>query len=88
MEISDVERHGGDGTIAFGMPMSIDPRTASDYFEEGVAARAGGKPVSDNPYCVGTVQRTEWDSGWKATLELDEDDDPASDRIRRDAARD
>ena len=58
--------------------MHLDP--VSDQFQEGVEARAKGKSLDDNPYCIRTDEHTEWSVGWNATLDLDEDDDPASDR--------
>jgi hypothetical protein len=51
-----------------------------DPFQEGVDARAKGKTLADNPYCIRTDDHIEWAAGWRATLDLDEDIDPASDR--------
>lgn len=56
----------------------------SDFFQEGVDARARGAALDDNPHCVRTDEHAEWAAGWGATFDLDEEDDPASDRDRPD----
>ena len=59
-----------------------DPLVRS--FQQGVEAREKGGRLADNPYCPGSAERAEWAKGWGATLDLDEEADPASDRIRDD----
>ena len=54
------------------------------FFNQGVDARAQGKRPGDNPYCPGTAERAEWAKGWSAILDLDEDRDPGSLRVRDD----
>ena len=54
--------------------------TCSAQFEEGADARARGKVLADNPYCIQTTEHAEWAAGWRAVFDLDEEDDPASDR--------
>ena len=67
-----------------GSPMA-DRSTASErHFKEGMKARAAGKVLDDNPYGIRTDEHEEWAAGWSATFDLDEDDDPASDREPRD----
>lgn len=56
----------------------------ADAFEQGVDARAQGRPQSANPYEPGTSERSEWAAGWNATFDLDEDDDPGSCRGDKD----
>ncbi len=55
-----------------------------DAFQDGVTARAAGKRLSDNPHCLSTTAHREWAEGWRATLDLDEDDDMESCRDRSD----
>jgi len=55
-----------------------------DAFQQGVSARAAGKRISDNPHCLSTEAYTEWAEGWRATLDLDEDDDMDSCRDKTD----
>ena len=53
-------------------------------FTEGVKARAKRLPEGHNPYPAGSLQRREWQEGWIATQDLDEDRDPCSCRITSD----
>ena len=64
--------------------MTSPPKDLIDVFKEGVDARGCGRPESMNPYPAGTRERQEWLEGWSATFDLDEDDDPCSNRIRSD----
>ena len=64
--------------------MVAHPKTLSDYFEEGVEARADGRSQLDNPYRIGTDEHREWAEGWHAVCDLDEEDDPASTRLDSD----
>jgi hypothetical protein len=50
-------------------------------FEEGHEARAKGLLPTDNPYRHDSAEWREWRAGWEATLDLDEEDDPASNRL-------
>ena len=59
-------------------------REPLDFFQQGVTARAKGKPRLDNPHCAETEAHTEWLEGWRATFDLDEDDDCDSCRDRSD----
>ena len=59
----------------------MDQPNLQDCFQAGADAKAKGRPRSDNPYAVGSDERTEWDEGYRATCDLDEDGDPASDRL-------
>lgn len=52
----------------------------TDCFQQGADARAAGKALSDNPYGIRTDEHADWADGWRATFDLDEDDDPASTR--------
>lgn len=53
-----------------------------DCFQDGVDARAKGQALADNPHCIRTDDYAEWAAGWRATFDLDEDDDPTSLRMR------
>ncbi len=55
--------------------------TLQDCFQAGADAKAKGRPPSDNPHAVGSDERVEWDEGYRASCDLDEEDDPASDRL-------
>lgn len=57
------------------------PQNVQDCFQAGADARLQGKKPSDNPYPIGSEERAEWDEGYRATCDLDEEDDPASDRL-------
>ena len=47
-------------------------------FKAGVEARGAGLTLDRNPHAAGTEERREWEAGWKATVEIeDEDDGPA-----------
>ena len=46
----------------------------SDYFDEGLQARQEGKRLRDNPYCAGSEKRNEWDAGFEAKLDFEEED--------------
>ncbi len=50
-------------------------------FQAGLNARHAGSKPSDNPYPIGSPERDEWGEGFRATCDLDEEDDPASDRL-------
>lgn len=51
-------------------------------FQQGVDARAAGIKAAANPFCVATEAHAEWLEGWRATHDLDEDDDFESCRDR------
>ena len=53
---------------------------SADRFQQGVEARAAGRTLGDNPYCIRTEDYAEWAAGWRATFDLDEDNDFTSDR--------
>jgi hypothetical protein len=53
-----------------------------DAFQDGVTARSAGKRLADNPFCLSSGAHKEWAEGWRATLDLDEDDDMESCRDR------
>ena len=61
--------------------MSSREPDLQDCFQAGVAARQDGREISDNPYPIGSRERSEWTEGFRATCDLDEEDDPASDRL-------
>lgn len=61
--------------------MSKSPLNLQDCFQAGADARLKGSKSSDNPHPIGSDERAEWDEGFNATCDLDEDVDPASDRI-------
>ena len=65
---------------SLGVSMSTNSEARSDFFREGSDARANGVALADNPYSVRTDEHAEWSAGWRATFDLDEEDDPASDR--------
>ena len=52
-------------------------------FEEGAEARAKGLDAADNPYGPETPEGKEWGAGFGATFDLDEEDDPLSNRLRK-----
>ncbi len=52
-------------------------------FAAGVEARAAGREEADNPYDPLSPQGHEWRAGWRATCDLDEEDDPASMRMHK-----
>ena len=54
----------------------------SACFEQGAEARLKGRSRSDNPYPAGSDQRIEWEQGFLAKCDLDEERDPASDRAQ------
>ncbi len=49
--------------------------TLDAIFKAGGDARRAGKPLRGNPYAAGSEEREEWDAGWCATVEIDDDDD-------------
>ena len=52
-------------------------------FTAGADARAAGTPQTENPYPPACPEHTEWAAGWQATFDLDEEDDPLSNRLHR-----
>ena len=52
----------------------------SEFFQQGADARAADVNRGDNPYGLGTMENREWTAGWCATFDLDEEDDPQSNR--------
>ena len=64
--------------------MKAAERTRTKAFEEGADARARGQALADNPFCLNSEEHTEWAAGWRATFDLDEEDDPQSDRVKTD----
>ena len=63
--------------------MSMDePADLEDCFKQGMQARSEGLRLSENPFGVRTPEHREWAAGWAATLDLDEDDDPESTRVK------
>ena len=50
-----------------------DPKPLDDFFREGLQARLDGKSLHDNPYAAGSAKRREWQAGFCATVD-DEDD--------------
>ncbi len=54
----------------------------SDTFQEGTDAKLQGLKLDDNPYALATAEREEWKQGFLAKCDLDEEDDPASDRLK------
>ena len=62
--------------------MSPPLKRQNDRFEEGVDARAAGRKLDDNPYCIRTEEHADWAAGWHATFDLDEENDPDSNRDR------
>lgn len=61
---------------------SSHPKTADGPFQQGVDARSAGWRCSHNPHPADTDAHTEWLAGWRATYDLDEDDDIESCRNR------
>ena len=51
-----------------------DPKPLGDYFDEGLQARLDGKGLHDNPYAAGSAKRREWNAGFCATVESDDQD--------------
>lgn len=47
-------------------------------FKAGAEARLLGHGLHDNPYAVGSAERAEWDAGFKASPQIDPDEDPNS----------
>lgn len=66
----------------------IDPKPLGDYFAEGLKARRDGKGLHDNPYAAGSAKRREWNAGFCATLEEDDDLRSGPDEPTEDAASD
>ena len=60
--------------------MRDEKSVLEDRFQEGTDARARGVPRSENPYGLRTAEHKEWDAGWLAIFDLDEEDDPESTR--------
>lgn len=52
-----------------------EPKPLGHYFKEGMKARLDGKALHDNPYSAGSPKRREWDAGFCATVEAEDDDD-------------
>jgi hypothetical protein len=63
------------------MPRTDHPLT--EAFVAGTDARADGRPLADNPHAMQSRLHEEWSAGWSATLDLDEEDDPLSSRMRK-----
>ena len=51
-----------------------DPKPMTAYFHEGLDARAEGKTIHDNPYSAGSQQRREWNAGFCATVDTEDDE--------------
>ena len=51
-----------------------DPKPLEDFFREGLRARAEGRALHDNPYAAGSAKRREWNAGFCATAEAEDDD--------------
>ncbi len=47
-------------------------------FKAGANARQSGQSMHDNPYAAGSDERAEWDAGWKATADCDEEGAPGA----------
>lgn len=56
-----------------------EPKPLSDFFKEGMEARLKGGTLHDNPYSAGSEKRREWNAGFCATAETDDDDGMRSD---------
>ena len=54
------------------LPIATIP--TCEYFDQGMQARLDGKSVRDNPYCAGSDKRQEWDAGFRAKLDIEDDD--------------
>lgn len=52
-----------------------DPKPLDAYFQEGLEARLDGKALHDNPYAAGSAKRREWNAGFRATVEAEDEDD-------------
>ncbi|WP_237477897.1 hypothetical protein [Lichenibacterium dinghuense] len=52
-----------------------DPKPLDDCFQEGMDARLDGRSVHDNPYAAGSARRREWNAGFCATVEAEDEDD-------------
>ena len=52
-----------------------DPKPLDAYFQEGLQARLDGQALSDNPYAAGSAPRREWNAGFSATVEAEDEDD-------------
>ena len=51
-----------------------DPKPLDDYFQEGLEARLDGRSLHDNPYAAGSAKRREWNAGYCATVEVEDED--------------
>ena len=61
------------------MPPTEPDRALEEFFKEGLEAREGGLTIRDNPYAAGSTKRREWDAGFCATAEKEDEDDLALD---------
>ena len=63
------------------------PKPLGQFFDEGMEARLQGKTVHDNPYSAGSDKRREWNAGFCATVEVEDEDglqlDPNEGSARR-----
>ena len=51
-----------------------DPKPPADPFQEGMDAREAGLSIHDNPYAAGSAKRREWQAGFCATVQAEDED--------------
>ena len=66
---------------------STEPNPLGQFFAEGMEARLNGGTLHDNPYSAGSEKRREWNAGFCATVEVEDEDavnlDPNENATRR-----
>ena len=55
------------------MPSTEPDRPLEEFFKEGLAARDNGLTLRDNPYAAGSAKRQEWNAGFRAIPEPDDE---------------
>ena len=63
--------------------MGADRSRPGPEFERGMEARSSGLTLADNPHGPESPAGRDWAAGFSATFDLDEEDDPLSDRLRK-----
>ena len=61
------------------MPPTEPHRPLEEFFKEGLAARENGLTIRDNPYAAGSAKHREWNAGFCATADKEDENDLALD---------
>lgn len=63
-----------DGFHGREVDADLDRDALDGIFKEGRHARDAGIARRENPYAAGSEERAEWDAGWRATVDIEDDD--------------